>query len=166
MPLHRKDQLELMSRFLDGEVTPEEAIEAERLMAQEEAREMRAVRGVGELLRADVERATERVNFSFFADRVLANAEAEKPLSMWERVEEFLREKFGVATQYLLPGAVVAAAAIAAFFLAQPRNTQSDLSTGPRNELVITKVDTDKNWMSQTIDDQGTTILWIDDTQE
>lgn len=164
MPLHRKDQLELMSRFLDGEVTPAEAQEAERLMEEEEAREMRAARGVGELLRADVERATARVNFSFFADRVLANAEAQKPLSVWEKVEEFFREKFGVATQYLLPGAVVAAAALAAFFLAQPR--AAELTGELRNELVITRVDTDKNWMSQTIDDQGTTILWIDDTQE
>jgi anti-sigma factor RsiW len=164
MPLHRKDQLELMSRFLDGEVTPAEAQEAERLMEAEEAREMRAVRGVGELLRADVERATARVNFNFFADRVLANAEAQKPLSLWERVEEFFRERFGVATQYLLPGAVVAAATIAALFLAQPRS--AEITGELRNELVITKVDTDKNWMSQTIDDQGTTILWIDDTQE
>jgi hypothetical protein len=164
MPLHRKDQLELMSRFLDGEVTPEEAIQAEKLMAEEEARDMRAVRGVGELLRADVERATARVNFNFFADRVLANAEARKPLTFWERAEEFLREKLGVTTQYLLPSAVVAAAALAAFFLAQPRSTE--ITSGPRNELVITKVDTDKNWMSQTIDDQGTTILWIDDSQE
>ena len=164
MPLHRKDQLELMSRFLDGEVTPEEATEAERLMAQEESRDMRAVRGVGELLRADVERATERVNFNFFADRVLANAEAQKPLSVWEKVEEFFREKFGVATQYLLPGAVVAAAALAALLLAQPRTTDgSDITSGPRNELVITRAD---NLLGlDIIDDEGTTILWVDESE-
>jgi negative regulator of sigma E activity len=164
MPLHRKDQLELMSRFLDGEVTPTEALEAEKLLAQEEAREMRAVRGVGDLLRADVERATARVNFSFFADRVLANAEAQKPLSVWERVEEFFREKFGVSTHYLLPGAVVAAAALAAFLVAQPRSTgDSDFTSGPRNELVITKAD---NLLGlDIIDDEGTTILWVDESE-
>lgn len=163
MPL-RKDQQELISRFLDGEVTEQEAIEAEKLLAQEDALDMQVAKSVGELLREDVERATERVNFSFFADRVLANAEAEAPLSFWERVEEFFREKFGVATRFLLPGAVVAAAALAAFFLAQP--TTPEITSEPQNEVVITKVDTDKNWMSQTIDDEGTTILWIDDSQE
>lgn len=164
MPL-RKDQEELLSRFLDGQVTPQEAIEAEKLLAMEDALDMRVAQSVGNLLREDVERVTERVNFNFFADRVLANAEAQAPLSLWERVEEFFREKLGVATRLLLPGAVVAAAAIAAFFLAQPK-AGSELSSEPRNEVVITKVDTDKNWMSQTIDDQGTTILWIDDSPE
>jgi anti-sigma factor RsiW len=162
--LHRKDQLELINRYFDGEVSPEEALEAERLLEQEEAAEMKAVQGLGALLREDVSRATERVNFHFFADRVLANAEAQKPLTFWEKVEAFLREKLG-GSQYLLPGAVVAAAALAAFLLTQPK--QADPSTsGPRNELVITKIETDKNWISQTIDDQGTTILWIDDSEE
>lgn len=165
MALHRKDQLELLSRFLDGEVSPEEAKEAERLMAQEEAREMRAVQGLGDLLRTDIDNIAERVNFNFFAERVLANAEAQQPLAFWERVEEFFREKFGRTSQYLLPGAVVAAAAVAALLLSRPA-PQLGAESGPRNELVITKVDTDKNWISQTIDDQGTTILWIDDSQE
>lgn len=163
MALQQKDQQELLSRFLDGEVSPEEALEAEQLLAQEEAREMRAVQGFGELLREDVERATARINFSFFAERVLASAEAEKPLTFWERIEEYVKARLGSASQYLLPSAVVAAAAIAALLLSKPYEPQV---TGPRNELVITKVDTDKNWMSQTIDDQGTTILWIDDSQE
>jgi negative regulator of sigma E activity len=161
MPL-RKDQQELVSRFLDGEVTEQEAIEAQKLLEQEDALDMQIAQSVGNLLREDVERATARVNFNFFADRVLANAEAEAPLSIWERMEEFFRERFGVAARFLLPGAVVAAA-IAAFFLAQPR-TDENTPSGPRNELVITKAE--NLWMPQVIDDQGTTILWIDDAQE
>jgi hypothetical protein len=159
-------RLTLLGRYFDGEATPAEVEAAESILRAEPelAMELGAVQGLGALLKTEVEDVVERVDFTYLSTRVLAEAEARKPLSLWERVEEFFREQVGA--RLWLPGAVVAAAALAALLLSGEQAPEGGGLTGPRNELVITKVDTDKNWMSQTIDDEGTTILWIDDSQQ
>lgn len=163
MTRHKEARQKLVFRYFDGEVSPGEAKMAERFLEEEPdlAQELYAVKNLGALLREDTERAVARVDFSFLADRVLAEAENQKSLSLWERLEEFFRARLGRASQFWLPGAVVAAAALAGLLMSQPHKPE-----GPRNETVITKVETDNTWISQTIDDQGTTILWVDDTPE
>lgn len=158
----------LLARHFDGEANPAEREAATRLLAEDPvlARDFRAVTGLGALLRAEVKGAAARVDFSRLADRVLWEAEARKKPSIFERVEEFLHERFGHLSQILLPGTVAAAAAGAALLLTSPHKPGETESLGPKNEFVITRVDSDNNWMSQTIDDEGTTILWIDDSEE
>jgi hypothetical protein len=157
----------LVMRFLDGEVSEQEAEAATNILNTDVvfSREMRAVHGLGALLRQQAHAKARAVDFSRFADNVLRQAESRKPVGLWERFEAYLRETLGQASQLWLPAAVVSAAAAAAILLSHPKTWDGNMN-GQRNELVITKVDTDKNWMSQTIDDQGTTIIWIDDSGE
>lgn len=166
MARHDEDRQLLVMRFLDGEVSENEAESAEEILRMDRAlsREMRAVQGLGALLRKEAHAKAAAVDFSRFADKVLKEAE-KRPKGLWERVEGFFRERLGQASQMWLPAAVVSAAALAAFLLSHPKEWLGAGNT-QRNELVITKVDTDKNWISQTIDDQGTTIIWIDDSGE
>jgi hypothetical protein len=164
---HDESRKLLVMRFLDGEVSEQEAEIASSILRSDVAfsREVRAVQGLGALLRQQAQTKAQSIDFSRFADNVLRKAEAHKPAGLWERFETYVRDTLGQASQLWLPAAVVSAAAAAAVLLSHPRTWDSN-ANGQRNELVITKVDTDKNWMSQTIDDQGTTIIWIDDSGE
>lgn len=160
---------ELLARYFDGEVTKEEKASAEALLREDPklAREMRAVSTLDSLLRADVQRKVAQVDFSRFADTVLREAEARKTPTVWERIEEFFSERFGKASHILLPSAVAAAAAVAALLVSRPHTPEEKGVIAPQqNEFVITQIVTDKTFMTETIDDEGTPIVWIDDSEE
>jgi negative regulator of sigma E activity len=164
MARHDRSFSELLSRQLDGELSVEEEKRAKQLLASDAAlaREHKSLQVFGELLRQDHKRKISQVDFSRLANSIVEEAFASPPRTFWEKVEDFFQERFGRAAAFWLPATAMAAAALAAFLLYKPKI----FSDGPSNELIITHVDTDKTWISQTIDNEGTTILWIDDSEE
>lgn len=169
IPTHALD--ELLSAHLDGELSPEE--EAAVLAALEESEEARLAlddqRALSLALRSTLEAMGEEMDFSSFADEVMAKVEAAAPAretepSFGARLWASISDRFGPRRSPWLAGAAAlaaAAVAISPFVLQGGAPGRMILEGDPANANVLAMQTPDDHGATLFKTAEGTTIIYL-----
>jgi anti-sigma factor RsiW len=151
--------LQLLSAYVDGELTAAERETVERaLVADPRLRELeRSMRGLGSAVRALSEAEVTKADFSGLADRVMARV-SRRP-GLLDRFREAWRRPW-------LPVGGLVAVAAAAFFAFGPA-----VSTGPTAPGVVVQsatADSSQNQLQPVVlkTETGDAIIWLVDTPD
>ncbi|HET9036275.1 MAG TPA: zf-HC2 domain-containing protein [Myxococcaceae bacterium] len=151
--------LQLLSAYVDGELTAAERETVERaLVADPRLRELeRSMRGLGSAVRALSDAEVTKADFSGLADRVMARV-SRRP-GFLDRVREAWRRPW-------LPVGGLVAVAAAAFFIFGPA-----ASTGPTAPGVVVQsasADSSQNQLQPVVlkTETGDAIIWLVDTPD
>ncbi len=145
--------LQLLSAYVDGEVTAAERDTVERALAADpRLREVeRSMRGLGSAVRVLSEAETTRVDFAGLADRVLDRVGRRRP-GVLERLREAWRRPW-------IPVGGLVAVAAAAFFAFRPADT---VPTAPG--VVVQSASADAPAQLQPVvlkTESGDAIIWL-----
>ena len=86
----------LLSAYVDGELAPQERARVEAAIARDAKLQARVddLRALSALMRTSLEQEADAVDFSGFADRVMAGLPEQKRASVWSRFGVWLDELF------------------------------------------------------------------------
>lgn len=174
----------LLSAYVDGELEPEERAEVEALLEAEPTLKLRLEdhRALSASLRFTLEQEADAVDFSGFADGVMAKLPARSP-GLGERIRGFLGDFLGERRHRFALGAVTAAVvavASAPFFVIRPplpeyrlvaKTEEAPLSAGlllagDASAADVLSVEATGDYETMLIKTSaGTTIIYVQEAQ-
>lgn len=165
----RDDQDLLLSAFADGELDAEESAKIEALLAADPAAALRVedTRALSSLLRTSLEQSADEVDFSGFADSVMARLTPHRP-PLATRMRRALADFFGQRRFQLALGAAAAAAVavVATPYLREPSISPGLLLAGDPsavNVLDMNAVGDHETMLFKT--SAGATIIFVQETR-
>jgi anti-sigma factor RsiW len=160
-----KTFLPQLSPFIDGELSPADRTAVERHLSacQACAGRVADLRAESGLIRIGLEMAADDVDFSDFAQKVMARVTPERP-PLWERLKLSVSEMFTYQRGPLVTG-LVAASVVA--LVAVPLLTRETYPVGyARERMELTSVSTDSEAHVSPVvmyTDKGDAIIWLVD---
>jgi len=139
----RTDRDLLLTAFADDELDEAERAEIEALLADDPQAALRVAddRALSSLMRASFDQAADEVDFTGFADSVLAKLPARQP-SLASRLRSLLGDAFGQRPfQFALGGAVAVAIAIVASPYLRPHESPGLLLAGDPSAARVIDMD-------------------------
>ena len=163
----RTDRDLLLSAYADDELDAAEQAEVEAFLASEPAAALRVAddRALSALLRASFEDAADEIDFTGFADAVIAKLPARKP-SIASRLRGMLGDVFGQRPyQFALGAAAAAAIAVVATPYLRPQETPRMLLAGDPSGARVLDMDALGDHETMLFKTSGgATIIFVQET--